>query len=174
MAMIPLFQRIGSRRPATLIVASQKKAEREKGSISVLTFGLFFVTLSLLILITDIASIAIAKSSLVHATEAAAIRATHSLDLSAYYRGGSGAAVPIDCQAARIKVLEEFNLWMQSSGDMHRQELQQVWLTDFSCDGNIVQLTASARATLPFRLPQSSMSYVEIHTTISAKSDRQR
>jgi len=145
----------------------------EEGSISVLTIGLFMVTVALLVLITDIASISVSKQSLVHATESAAIRASHNVDLGSYYRGNTGVTVPIDCQAAYQKVIEELNLWINSDGDIHRPELEQIQLTDFSCSGNRVELSTSARAILPFRLPQSSQS-VEIHTTIEAQSDRAR
>lgn len=143
----------------------------EEGSISVLTIGLFMVTVALLMLITDIASISVSKQSLVHATESAAIRASHNVDLGSYYRGNTGVTVPIDCQAAYQKVIEEMDLW--SDGDIRRPELQQIWLTDFTCSGNRVQLSTSSLAILPFRLPQSASS-VEIHATVEAQSDRVR
>ena len=149
------------------------KLNEEKGSISVLTIGLFLISVVLLILITDIASISVARESLVHVSEAAAIRASHSVDLGSYYRGGSGVSIPIDCQVAYQKAEEEISLWMQSDGGTHRPELVQVWMTDFLCSGNRVQVSTSARAILPFRLPQSATS-VDIHATVEAQSDRVR
>lgn len=143
----------------------------EKGSISILTIGLFLLSVVLLIAITDIASISVSQASLVHASEAAAIRASHSVDLGSYYRGNSGVTIPIDCQAAYQKAIEEIGLWSQSDSSLLRPELQEIWMTDFSCLGNRVQLSTSARAVLPFRLPQSA-SYVEIHATVEAESDR--
>ena len=145
----------------------------EEGSISVLTIGLFTLTVALLILITDVASISVAKQSLVHATEAAAIRATHSVDLELYYRGASGVSVPIDCQVARQRVFEELELWMQGDSDVRRPELQQIWLTDFTCSGDRVSLSTVARASLPFRLP-GSFSLVDIHASVEAQSERTR
>lgn len=145
----------------------------EEGSISVLTIGLFTVAVALLILITDVASIAVSKQSLVHATESAAIRAVHNVDLGSYYRGNTGVAIPIDCQAAYQKIIEELDFWIYGDGDILRPELQQIWLTDFACSGNTVQLSTSSRALLPFRLPQSASS-VEIRTTVEAQSDRAR
>lgn len=147
--------------------------KEENGSISVLTMGLFLVSVALLILITDIASISVAKESLVHVSEAAAIRASHSVDLGSYYRGDTGVSIPIDCQVAYQKAAEEISSWTQSDGGIHRPELQQVWMTDFSCSGNRVQLSTSARAILPFRLPQSA-TFVDIHATVEAESDRVR
>ena len=145
----------------------------EKGSISVLTMGLFFVTVALLILITDIASIAVSKQSLVHASESAVIRATHSVDLGAYYRGNSGVSVPIDCQEAYQKVHDELRDWISGDGEIRRAELREVRLTDFSCSGNRVLLSSSALAVLPLRLP-AFPSTVEIHATVEAESDRMR
>lgn len=149
------------------------RLKEENGSISILTMGLFLVSVALLILITDIASISVAKESLVHVSEAAAIRASHTVDLGSYYRGDAGVSIPIDCQVAYQNAAEEISMWTQSDGGIHRPELQQVWMTDFSCSGNRVQLSTSARAILPFRLPQSAAS-VDIHATVEAESDRVR
>lgn len=145
----------------------------EEGSISILTIGLFVVSVGILILITDIASISVSKQSLVHASESAAIRASHNVDLASYYKGNSGVSVPIDCQTAYAKVIEDLNQWVEGGRDIHRPELEQISLTDFSCSGNRVRLSTSARAILPFRLPQASSS-VEIHATVEAQSDRMR
>lgn len=145
----------------------------EKGSISILTIGLFLMSIVLLMLITDVASISVSKSSLMHATEAAAINASHNVDLGSYYRGDAGVSIPLDCQAAYRKANEEFNLWSQSDGSMRRTELQEIWMTDFSCSDNHVSISTSARAVLPFRLA-SSVSTVEINATAEAESDRAR
>ena len=155
------------------IAPNLHRLKQENGSISVLTMGLFLISVVLLILITDIASISVARQSLVHVSEAAAIRASHSVDLGAYYRGDTGVSIPIDCQAAYQKAAEEMSVWSQSDGSFHRPELQQVWMTNFSCSGNRVQLSTSARAILPFRLPHSATS-VDIHATVEAESDRVR
>ena len=143
----------------------------ERGSISILTFGLFLVTIGVLILITDIASLSVSRQSLIHASESAAIRASHSMDLASDYKGNSGVTVPIDCQAAYGKVIEDLGQWTESGRELRRIELQQIALRDFSCSGNRVRISTSARAVLPFRLPQTSP-YVEIHTTVEAESDR--
>lgn len=150
-----------------------RRLKGEEGSISLLTMGLFIVTVGILILVTDIASISVSKQSLVHASESAVIRASHNVDLGSYYKGNSGVAVPIDCQVAYAKVVEELNQWLDSGKDIHRIELEQLSLTNFSCSGNRVQISTSARAVLPFRLPQAS-SFVEIHATVEAQSDRTR
>lgn len=149
------------------------RLEDEDGTISILTIGLFMVTVGILILVTDIASISVSKQSLVHASESAAIRASHSVDLGSYYKGTSGVSVPIDCQAAYGMVVEDLNQWVEGGSDIHRTELEQLSLTNFSCSGNRVQISTSARAVLPFRLPHAS-TFVEIHATVEAQSDRVR
>ena len=133
--------------------------------------GLFLVTVALLLLMTDVASISVSKRSLTQATEAAALRAVQSLDKAAYYRGTSTVGVPLDCSMARIRVLEELDLWMSSDG-MHRPELEQISLTEFYCEGNTVDLRTSARAALPFRLPQSTLDTVEIHASAGASANK--
>lgn len=145
----------------------------DEGSISILTMGLFLVTIAILILITDLASMSVSKQSLVHASESAAIRASHSVDLASYYKGNSGVSVPIDCQDAYIKAIEDLSQWAVGGRELHRIELDQIALTDFSCSGNRVRLSTSARAVLPFRLPQAP-AYVEVHATVEAESDRVR
>lgn len=147
--------------------------EDDEGSISVLTLGLFVLTVAILVLLTDIASIEVSKQSLVHVSESAAIRAAHNVDLAAYYRGTSEVSVPIDCSVAYSKVVEELNDWTGGGSDIRRPELERISLTHFSCSENRVQLSTSARTFLPFRLPQGLTS-VEIHTTVEAQSDRVR
>lgn len=147
--------------------------EDDEGTISVLTLGLFVLTVGILVLLTDIASIEVSKQSLVHVSESAAIRAVHNVDLSAYYRGNSGVSVPIDCSVAYSLVVEELNDWSGGGSDIRRPELNGISLTNFACRGNRVQLSTSARASLPFRLPQG-LEEVEIHTTVEAQSERAR
>jgi len=152
--------------------AVRTQVDNEMGSISVITIGLFLVTIALLALITDIGSVAVAKRSLVHVTESAAIRAAHMINERSYYEDGASPGVPIDCPAARQEVNEEFDSWMQSSISSRRPELESIWVTNFSCAGAFLELAASARARLPFRLPSSSVAFVEIHSTVAVQSDR--
>lgn len=144
----------------------------ERGSISILTIGLFLVTVSTLFLVTDIASIIVAKRSLVHVTEAAAMRATHQLDMGAYYQGSKNVAIPIDCATAFSSINDELDEWISTSSQLRREELHRVSVVGFSCEDNRILLTTSAIATLPFRLPGSPISNVEIHATVAAESNR--
>jgi hypothetical protein len=162
--------------PAVSIMRDENRRDdllnTERGSISVLTIGLFLITLAMLFLVTDVAAIAVAKRSLVHVTESAALRAVQSLDRAAYYRGDTGFDIPIDCPTARMRVREELDLWMPGNDDVRRPELHQVWLSDFYCAGNLVKLNTSARAVLPFRLPASSLLDIELHASAAAQSNR--
>ena len=115
------------------------KSRGDEGSLSVLIMGLFLITIALLLLMSDVSSIALSKRTLTQATEAAALRAVQSLDKAAYYQGTSAVGVPLDCSMARIRVLEELDLWM-SKDEMHRPELSEIRLTDFYCEGNTVDL----------------------------------
>ena len=151
----------------------KSKAKQEQGSISVLTLGLFLMTITFATLMTDIASIAIAKRSLIQASEAAVVRAVQSLDKSAYYQSNTSIVIPIDCTMARMKVIQELGLWMQNGAQMLRPELEEIALVDFYCLDNVVRINTTAKAKLPFRLPNSSLVNVEIHARVGAQSRRQ-
>ncbi len=151
----------------------KSKAKQEQGSISVLTLGLFLMTITFATLMTDIASIAIAKRSLIQASEAAVVRAVQSLDKSAYYQSNTSMVIPIDCSMARMKVIQELGLWMQNGAQMLRPELEEIALVDFYCLDNVVRINTTAKAKLPFRLPNSSLVNVEIHASVGAQSSRQ-
>ena len=151
----------------------KSKAKQEQGSISVLTLGLFLMTITFATLMTDIASIAIAKRSLIQASEAAVVRAVQSLDKSAYYQSNTSIVIPIDCSMARMKVIQELGLWMQNGAQMLRPELEEIALVDFYCLDNVLRINTTAKAKLPFRLPNSSLVNVEIHARVGAQSRRQ-
>ncbi|CAB4583919.1 unannotated protein [freshwater metagenome] len=147
--------------------------KENEGSVAVLTLGLFLMTLAFATLMTDIASIAIAKRSLIHASEAAVVRAVQSLDESIYYNGKNAIAIPINCSMARMKVIQELGLWMQGGGQMLRPELVEIALVDFYCLDNVIRISTTAKAKLPFRLPNSTLVNVDIHASVGAQSNRQ-
>lgn len=149
-----------------------KSHSDEAGSVVILTIGLFLVSVAALALITDVAAIAVAKRSLIHMTESAAIRASHELDLREYYRFGAGVSVPIDCYQARRQVNSEFSSLSDAGSDVSRPELSNIAISKFYCSGSNLELTTSANVNLPFRLPQSSLSKVEIHSTVAVESQR--
>lgn len=144
----------------------------EAGSVAILTIGLFLVSVAALALITDVAAIGVAKRSLIHITESAAIRGAHEIDLREYYRRGASSGVPIDCYAARREVNKEFASLSEASSDLSRPELANIVVTEFHCSGSDLELTTTANVNLPFRLPQSSLTNVEIHSTVAVESQR--
>lgn len=87
----------------------------ERGSISLIVLTFFLITVITSLVITDVATVAIAKRSLTQATEAAAQRGVRNLNRDAYYSGefdlstmvgnifGFGPndpGIPIDCSKA--------------------------------------------------------------------------
>jgi len=83
------------------------------GSISVLTLGLFMISLITLLIITNISTAFQAKRALTQATEAAAQRGVRNLDLESYYQdqynltrlainivgdAEEDPGIPIDCE----------------------------------------------------------------------------
>jgi len=149
-----------------------KLRKDESGSVAILTIGLFLLSVAALALITDIASIGVAKRSLIHLTEAAAIQGSHELDMREYYRNGASPGVPIDCYEARRQVNSELRLTSNSNSDLTRPELVDVVMTNFLCSGSTLELTTSAVVNLPFRLPQSVVANVQIHATVGVESTR--
>ena len=62
---------------------------------------------------------------------------------------------------------------MQNGAQMLRPELEEIALVDFYCLDNVVRINTTAKAKLPFRLPNSSLVNVEIHARVGAQSRRQ-
>ena len=144
----------------------------ETGSVAILTIGLFLISVTALALITDVAAIGVAKRSLIHMTESAAIHGSHELDMREYYRNGASPGVPIDCYEARRQVNIEMLSESEGGPGMARPELNTIAITHFSCTGSNLEITSSAIVNLPFRLPQSSLTTVEIHATVAVESER--
>ena len=143
----------------------------ERGSLSVVIIGLFFITVASLMVMTDVATVLVAKRSLAQATEAAAQRGVHSLDKSAYYTGkGTMFAaplalithrdhrpIPINCGRALLDVMLELQSWSDDDGAMKRQELQGIVLRDLQCDGSSLEVSTYAEVKFPFTVPFSRM-----------------
>jgi hypothetical protein len=123
------------------LVRFASKTQDDCGSITLLTLGFFLLALSSIFLLTDLASIGVAKASLSHISELAVQRGIQELDESRYYNSffssrmadifrirmryeldvnspgmisASTTVMPIDCTAARVRVLEELDLWTDS------------------------------------------------------------
>jgi hypothetical protein len=143
------------------------KANSEKGSVTVLTLGLFLLVLSAILLITDLSSLTVAKSSLTHITEIAAQRATHEVDESRYYSGSS--LLPIDCPTALARVLRELEN-RQETGSFSRPEILSVVLSNFVCDGTSLEVHTKSEIRLPFKLPFADSQNFEIQAMAVAQN----
>jgi len=158
--------------------------EDEEGSISLLIIGLFVVTVATLLVITNIASIAIAQRSLVQASEAAVQRAVQSLDLEAYYVGEGGmlsgvlnngeVPIPIECKTASSAITEELRHWNSANSTLLRREIRDIWMSEFTCDGVSVGISTSAFAVLPLQLPFIDLKNIELHTSVGATNTRSK
>lgn len=150
---------------------ARKRLTDESGSLSVVIIGLFIITVTSLMVMSDIASVFVAKRSLVQATEAAAQRGVHTLDESAYYVGKGNMftaplaaltarphrSIPIDCNRAVFNVMLELHNWSNDDGAMKRNELKGIVLTDLQCDGTSIEISTYAEVVFPFRVPFTRM-----------------
>jgi len=160
------------------------RIEDEEGSISLLIIGLFVVTVATLLVITNIASIAIAQRSLVQASEAAVQRAVQSLDLKAYYVGEGGmlsgvlnngeVPIPIECNTASSAITDELQHWNSANSALLRREIRDIWVSEFNCDGVSVGINTSAFAVLPLQLPLINLKNIELHTSVGATNTRSK
>ncbi|MGI9144845.1 MAG: hypothetical protein ACR2I6_05055 [Candidatus Planktophila sp.] len=156
----------------------------EEGSISLLIIGLFVITIATLLVITDIASIAIAQRSLIQASEAAVQRSVQNLDLKKYYVGEGGmlsgvlnngeTSIPIDCASANSVISEELRHWNSSNSSLLRREIRDIWLNEFKCDGVSVGVSTRAFAVLPLQLPFIDLKNIELHTSVGATNARSK
>ena len=146
--------------------------ESERGSISILIFGLFFLLLSLAFVLTDLAAMVVAQRSLITASENAVMRGAQALDKGAYYRGNSGVSVPLDCAEARLVAMKELEAWSRENSSIRRPEITHIILDDFYCSGDVVEITTSGQLTLPFNLPGAVHERFELKAKVGAKSRR--
>jgi len=144
------------------------KAHCEKGSVTVLTLGLFLLVLSAILLITDLSSLTVAKASLTHITEMAAQRGTHEVDESRYYSGSS--LLPIDCPIALARVLRELENRQEKPGSFSRPEILSVVLSNFVCDGTSLEVHTKSEIRLPFKLPFADSLNFEIQAMAVARN----
>lgn len=165
-------------------IQSKKYANDEEGSISLLIIGLFVVTVATLLVITNIASIAIAQRSLVQASEAAVQRAVQNLDLKAYYVGEGGmlsgilnngdVPIPIECSSANSAISDELRHWNSVNSSLLRREIRDIWVSEFNCDGVSVGISTTAFAVLPLQLPFVNLKDIELHTSVGATNTRSK
>ena len=157
----------------------KERFKSEAGSISVIVIGLFVITVASLMVMTDVSSIIVAKRSLVQATEAAAQRGVHTIDMGKYYQGKGNMftapmaiathrahpVIPIDCARGGFEVLLELNSWSNDESDMKWQQLKGIQLTSFSCDSTSLEISTRSEMKLPFKVPFTTTDSVFLTAT---------
>lgn len=164
---------------SALSFSLKERFKSDAGSISVIVIGLFVITVASLMVMTDVASLIVAKRSLVQATEAAAQRGVHTLDKSSYYQGKANMftvplamatqrahpVIPIDCTRGGVEVLLELNSWSNDQSDMKWNQLKGIELTNFDCDGSSLEISTRSEMNLPFQVPFSRTNSVFLTAT---------
>ena len=153
--------------------------------------SLFMSTLIVLVILTNISSIYLAKRALTQASEAAVQRGVRNLDLQRYYQsdynfwqfawnltgeGETDPGIPIDCQKGRDDALSAMAKWMQLSDSKRkangRENLEDIRVNRVECDGYQLTISTSADVRLPFLLPFINLDYIEISTTVASIAQR--
>jgi len=153
--------------------------------------SLFMSTLIVLVILTNISSIYLAKRALTQASEAAVQRGVRNIDLQTYYQsdynfwqfawnltgeGETDPGIPIDCQKGRDDALSAMEKWMQLSESKEtangRENLEDIKVNRVECDGYQLTISTSADVRLPFLLPFINLDYVEISTTVASIAQR--
>ena len=163
------------------------KLKDERGSLSLLIFSLFILTLFTALIFTDISTVYLAKRSLTQATEAAIQRGSRNLDEEAYYKGKYSLAsvamnlagvgetdpgIPIDCAKGSRDVYQALRDWSEGGSELNRINLQRMEVDDIQCDGFQISVKTSADAELPFNLPFINIERVHLTASIGAFDER--
>lgn len=165
----------------------KKCLNSERGSISVLTIGLFTVVLITSLILTDISSIYLAKRSLTLATEAAVQRGMKNLDKESYYKGEYNATsgvltllgegeedpgIPIDCSGGYKDAEEVLQHWQRDGAASIRENIESIYISDYSCDGFQIYLETKARARIPIVIPFIPIHEVSLTSISGAVGER--
>ena len=146
------------------VMRARRRIKDESGSISPLIMGYFVIALSLTFLISNIASVYIARRDLINLTEGALSRAVQELDEIAYYYQvpipeifpGQSRAVPINCSNAGRTFSQEVALIAKSKLDLYGRSFNQansdIELNSFICDGKSLRVSLQQVHQLPFKL----------------------
>lgn len=158
-----------------------------RGSISVLTIGLFSVLLLTTLVLTDISTVYLAKRTLILASEAAMQRGMKNLDKNSYYSGeyninravitalGGGEedpGIPIDCSAGLGDARELLSTWQGRDRKVSRSRVSGFAMTNFECDGFRIYLESTAVVEIPFPIPFIGLSEVRIYGSAGAVGER--
>jgi hypothetical protein len=164
-----------------------KVLSSSRGSISLLTFGLFGIILLTSLILTNISAVYIAKRTLSLATEAAVQQGVKNLDMQAYYSGEnnlsraaltllglgeSDPGIPIDCSAGSRDAEMVINGWSNRDSDSHSNNLSSIQISSISCDGFQIDISTSALVAIPIPIPFINLEEIRIQSRASAIPER--
>jgi hypothetical protein len=155
--------------------------QEEQGSLSILILAFLLAGFLVLMALTDISSVYLAKRALTQGTEAATQRGVRNLNFEKYYEkqsllSKSDPGIPIDCAKGRKDSLEAMDSWITLRNNeghtIGRTNLIDVEVNEFQCDGYEITLSTLARIKLPFSVPIFGIDEVEIRSHVSSIAER--
>jgi hypothetical protein len=159
----------------------------QRGSISLLTFGLFGIVLTTALILTNISAIYLAKRTLSLATEAAVQQGVKNLDMQAYYTGENNLSrtaltllglgeddpgIPIDCGVGSRDAEMVINGWSNRDSDAHSTNLSSIRISAVSCDGFQMKISTTALVAIPIPIPFINLEEIRIQSQASAIPER--
>ena len=166
---------------------SLRNIRDERGSISVLTLTLFLLTVVLIMISTNVATVTLAKRSLTQSAESAAQRGAHFLDEEAYYtgkfnvitmaqnlfgRGPQDPGVPIDCNMAQIGIAQALDDLAGESDVLIAKGLENLTVSEIACDGRDIRVSLQADIALPFQLSFLGVRSVRLNSSATTFNQR--
>ena len=166
---------------------SLRNIRDERGSISVLTLTLFLLTVVLIMISTNVATVTLAKRSLTQSAESAAQRGAHFLDEEAYYtgkfnvitmaqnlfgRGPQDPGVPIDCNMAQIGIAQALDDLAGESDVLIAKGLENLTVLEIACDGRDIRVSLQADIALPFQLSFLGVRSVRLNSSATTFNQR--
>jgi hypothetical protein len=162
-------------------------ARDERGSISILTIALFLITVTLIMISTNVAAVTVAKRTLTQSAESAAQRGAHFLDEDAYYtgkfnvitmaanllgRGPEDPGIPIDCDLARGGIAEALEDLSRESHLLIDKGVSDLKVLEIACDGRDIRVALQANVALPFQLPFLGIRTVSLRSAATTFNQR--
>lgn len=166
---------------------SWRELKSERGSISILTFGLFGVVLLTALILTNISAVYIGKRTLTLATEAAVQQGVKNLDRQSYYTGEnnlsraaltllglgeSDPGIPIDCETGSRDAEMVLQGWSNRDTDSYSKNLTGIEVSEISCDGFQMELATTASVLIPIPIPFINIEEIRIQSRASAIPER--
>jgi hypothetical protein len=153
----------------------------DRGSLSILILAFLLASILVLMALTNISSVYLAKRALTQGTEAATQRGVRNLNFEKYYEKQSilqdnDPGIPIDCSQGRKDSLDAMDNWIKLSKyevkSLGRANLIAVEISEFRCDGYEISLSTLARVKLPFAVPVFGIEEVQIRSQVSSIAER--